>query len=165
MGQFFEDRQGSDGFVQFLVAVRVNGTGADGSQSTQVSVIGHVADDRGVSGRFMDDIRCGCVFDVIELTDIRCDHQHPEGLVFHEGGGRNEAIHGDGAPSDCCQCIIDLLHRRNPFDGETGLFQSGDVWIVSRILEVAVILPHHVTPDGMVDGRVAVVWLGDDVSA
>ena len=102
---------------------------------------------------------------MIQLPDVGRDHEYPEGLVFHEGCGRDEAVHRHRPPADAGECVVDLLHRGDAFDRQSCVLQSRYVGIVGGIFQVAVVLPHDVPPHCVVYRCVPIIGLGYDVPA
>ena len=64
-----------DRFVELEVFLRRHCLRADLAKALQIIRVFLVDNDRGVARRFMHDVGCRRVFDVIDLAHVACDHQ------------------------------------------------------------------------------------------
>jgi hypothetical protein len=114
-----------------------------------------------VARSLVDDIRCGRVFDVMNLPHVARDHQHLVRLKFHERRRWNETIHGDGAPIDFRQDVVHLLNARDALERNPGVEQPLEINFVRIFLQEKNVLAHDESPDCVIDRRVIVVTLID----
>ena len=64
-------------------------------------------------GRFMDNIGCRSIFNVVDLADISGDNQYAVGLIFHKSRRRNKAINSYRSPADLCQSHVHIFEVGN----------------------------------------------------
>ena len=114
-----------------------------------------------MAGGFVNDIRRGCVLDVMDLAHVARDHQHLISLEFHERGRRNESIHGHCAPANLRQNVVHLFDARNPLKGDAGIEKALEIDLVRVLLQEKNVLAHDQSPDSVIDRRVIVVALID----
>ena len=112
-------------------------------------------------GGFVNDVRRGRVFDMMDLAHVARDHEHLVGLKLHERRRRNESVHRHGAPPNLCQDIVHLLDARDALERDAGVEQALKVNFVCVFFEKENVLSHDESPDSVIDQRVIVVALID----
>ena len=156
-----QNREMPDRFVKLEVFLRRHRLRADFTKALQIIRILTVDNDRRVPRRFVDDIRCRRVFDVIDLAHVARDHQDAIRLELHERRRWNEPIHRDAAPADLAKDFVHFLDPRNPIERNSGVEQSLEIKFVGVFAQEKNVLPHDEAPDGVIDRRVFVVALVD----
>src|SRR3546814_18117480 len=85
------------------------------------------------------------------------------GLEFHKGCRGNETIYRDRSRSQCLQMIVHGLQVRNTLDAQAGLAKAGNVWVISHVLQVAVVLTHDIPPHRLVNRGVMLIMLAHKI--
>src|SRR5690606_13145358 len=112
-----------------------------------------------MSTGFVDDIGGRGIFDVCQLADISSDDEHVVCLEFHKSHGRNEPIDSGRPPTDFSKTVIHGLQVGDTLNTQSGSSQAGDIGVIGHILEVTVVLAHHIAPHGVVYRRVSFIML------
>ena len=150
-----------DGFIELEVLFRGHRFRPDFTKALQILRVLTIDNDRGVSRGFVDDVRRGRVFDVMDLAHIARDHQNLVGLKFHEGGRGNKSIHRHRAPFDFREDIVHFFDARDALERNASVEQTLEVDFVCVFPQEKGVLPHDKSPHGMIDRRVIVVALVD----
>lgn len=142
----FQDGEVADGFVQFIIAGRGEGFGADLAEKAEVGGIFGIGDDGGMAGCFVDDIGRRGVGDLVGGTDIGGDHQHIVSLELHKRRRGDKPVDRHGRPADLLQDAVHAVHVGDGVDADPGFPEAVSVRAMGVPAQKTHVLPHHVTP-------------------
>lgn len=113
--------------------------------------------------RFVNDVRCWSVHQVIQAAHIRRDGQNSEGLKLLKCEWWNEAVHTHGTPTGLSEHCIHRVDAWNAFHADPRGRKAFDVGTVRCRLEPGVKLQEHEAPHGLINLVVLAQILVDDV--
>src|SRR3546814_13191435 len=98
-----------------------------------------------------------------QLTDVGSDDKYVVRLEFHKRYGWDEPVDRSRSPTDFLEAVVHRLQVGDTFNAQSGRPQTGDIGVIGHILQVTVILAHHIAPHRLVYRGIPLIMLPPDV--